>query len=61
MQQVKVCKSGRSIVTSYFKLTMSFLSSLAPVVEFLKYKSDEELGGVRLLLHVIMYIPHAIA
>ena len=29
------CKSGRLIVTSCFKLSMSFLSSLASVVEFL--------------------------
>ena len=35
MQYVKVCKSGLLIVTSYFKLGMSFLSSLASVVEFL--------------------------
>ena len=35
MQYVKVCKSGQLIVTSYFKVSMSFLSSLASVVEFL--------------------------
>ena len=35
MQYVKVCKSGRLTETSYFKLSMSFLSSLASVVELL--------------------------
>ena len=35
MQFVKVCKSWRLFVTSYFKLSMSFLSSVASVVEFL--------------------------
>ena len=35
MPYVKVCRCGRLIVASYFKLSMSFLSSLASVVEFL--------------------------
>ena len=35
MQYVKVFKSGSIVVTSHFKLSMSFLSSLASVVEFL--------------------------
>ena len=34
MQYVKVCKTGRSIVTS-LKLSMSFFSSLASLVEIL--------------------------
>ena len=33
-QYVKVCKSGRLIVTSFFKLSVSFFSSLASVLEF---------------------------
>ena len=34
MQYVKVCNSGRLIVTYYFQLSRSFLSNLASMVEF---------------------------
>ena len=37
IQYVKVCKSGSIILTSHFKLNVSFLSSLASVVEFLNH------------------------
>ena len=51
MQYVKVSKSGSIIVTSHFKLSMSFLSSLADeekslllkLVEYLKQTESVEL------------------
>ena len=53
MQYVKVFKSGSIVVTSHFKLSMSFLGSLASVVEFLNQISEEKSSLLKLVELII--------